>query len=247
MKTPLTVAVASVLALGTASTAGAQTYGQAYDAYRAQRDSYYQQQQDYAQRSADYAARRQAYDDARARYERDRASYDARWGYGAYERRYGAFRYDAYPSSAYDYGYDASAYAPYRNHPCEQRRDSNQVAGGLIGALAGAALGSNVAAANARTEGAVLGGLVGAAIGANIGRETAQCDNDGYYFTYDQTRPYRDGYYDNRGRWRRGSRQSYYEGRRCRLAPAPATWGGRTEYRYVRVCPDREGRYRITG
>ena len=31
-----------------------------------------------------------------------------------------------------------------------------------------------------------------------------------------------------------------------RLAVAPTEYGGRTDYRYVRVCPDRRGRYRIT-
>ena len=31
------------------------------------------------------------------------------------------------------------------------------------------------------------------------------------------------------------------------LAPAPTEYGGRTDNRYVRVCPDGEGRYRITG
>ncbi len=249
MKSPLTVTLAAVLALGAGATASAQTYGQAYDAYQNQRENYYDQQRSYAQRTADYEAQRRAYDDARARYDRDRDTYDRRWGRGAYERRYGAFRYD-YPPSAYDHGYDASyndAYAPYRDNPCEQRRSNNQVAGGLIGALAGAALGSNVAASGVRTEGAVLGGLVGAAVGAGVGRSTAQCDDRGYYFSYDQTMPYREGYYDNRNRWRNGSRYSYYNNRRCRLASAPATYRGATDYRYVRVCPDGSGRYRITG
>src|SRR5690606_33964561 len=112
---------------------------------------------------------------------------------------------------------------------------------GVIGALAGAALGSNVAARNARTEGAVLGGLVGAALGAAVGRSTAQCDDGGYYYSYDQTVPYREGYYDANGVWRNGGQYSYYERQGCRLAAAPAYSGGATDYRYVRVCPDGSG------
>ena len=31
------------------------------------------------------------------------------------------------------------------------------------------------------------------------------------------------------------------------LAPAPAEFNGRVEQRYVRVCPDADGRYRVEG
>lgn len=264
MKTPLTATLAAVLALG-GGAASAQTYGQAYNAYQAQRDSYYSQQQNYQGQQQDYQAQQRAYADARARYDRDRAAYDARWGYGAYERRYGVFAHTAphayappattypyatYPHAAGAYGYDASyndAYAPYRDNPCE--RGNNQTIGGVIGALAGAALGSNLAARNARTEGAVLGGVVGAALGASIGKSTARCDDRGYYYSYDQTRPYREGYYDANNRWRTRSRStySYNNGRQCRLAPAPAAYGGTMETRWVRVCADQYGRYRFVG
>ncbi|MFN3513177.1 MAG: hypothetical protein ACK41C_09045 [Phenylobacterium sp.] len=176
----------------------------------------------------------------RAQYERDRANYDARYGYGAYERRYGP------PPvwSATDYGVDTAYTGTYAD-PCRGRRDTNSLAGGLLGALAGAALGSNVAARNARTEGAVLGALVGGAVGVGIGRSTAKCDDRGYYFSYDQTVPYRESAYD---RARRSGQYdySYYARQRCRLAPAPIDDHGR-DYRYVRVCPDSDGRYRITG
>jgi hypothetical protein len=48
-------------------------------------------------------------------------------------------------------------------------------------------------------------------------------------------------------RWRYGANDSsYYARQRCRLAPAPIDADGR-DYRYVRVCPDDLGRYRITG
>ena len=94
--------------------------------------------------------------------------------------------------------------------------------------------------------GAVPGSTTGGAIGANIGRSTAHCDARGYYYSYDQTMPYRE---DAADLGRRSGQYDYnqYARRGCRLASAPAEYNGRMEYRYVRVCPDRQGRYRITG
>ncbi len=190
-------------------------------------------------RSVNWSSRNE-FDRRLAQYERDRATYDRRNGRGAYERRYGP------PPvwTAGDYGRDASYTGTYVD-PCQGRRTTNSVAGGLIGALAGAALGSNVAARNARTEGAVLGALVGGVAGTAIGRSTAKCDDTGYYYSYDQTIPYRESDYDRRSRSGRYD-YSYYNRQRCRLAPAPIDDRGQ-EYRYVRVCPDNSGRYRITG
>ena len=97
--TPLKLAVAAVLAAG-ATTASAETYGQAYNAYQAAQNTYYTQQQ--------------SYQAARAKYEADRAAYDARWGYGAYARVYGPFAYTA-PAPTYGYGY--GAVNPYPSYP----------------------------------------------------------------------------------------------------------------------------------
>lgn len=145
-------------------------------------------------------------------------------------------RYEAPPYAGY-YGSNVSA-----NVRCDN--NNSTVAGGLIGALAGAVLGSNVAARNARTEGAVLGGLVGAGVGAAVGNanDKYKCDNRGPYFSYDETVPYREG----RQRYSSAYDRSYYDRQQCRLAPAPVDAYGR-DVRYVRVCPDAEGRYRITG
>jgi hypothetical protein len=197
----------------------AESYQDRVDDYRQRRDAYEQRQADYAQQQAEY--------------ERARREYDARYGVGAYDRRYPDRRYSY--SAANDFGY---------RDACRSRQNNRTVAGGLIGALAGAAIGSNVAARNARPEGAVLGAVVGGAVGAGIGRNTAECDDAGYYFTYAQTYPYRESAFE-RGRSGRYD-YAYYNGRGCRLAIAPAEWGGSTDYRYVRVCPDRRGRYRIT-
>lgn len=249
MKTAITLGLAGALALSGAAPALAQYASPSYDGryapteqYRQDLDRYQRDRADYRAQRLDYQAARRTYDRQRDDYERARASYDARYGYGAYARVYG-------PAPIWDEARWASAYpadryaadAAYVDSNCRDNRRSNTVAGGLIGALAGAALGSNVAARNARTEGTVLGALVGGAAGAAVGRTTARCDTSGYYYSYNETIPYREAVYDRRSRndYRRYSRMG------CRLAEAPIDWGDRVEYRYVRVCPDAEGRYRV--
>jgi len=251
MRNALKMGLVSLMAIGAAAPAFAQY---------PPTPQYERDQQDYQQDRADYAARNAAYQDARREYERrladyqvERDRYDRRYGVGAYARAYGPEpawdsarwdndRYDG-PRDPRYYGRDTS----YRD-PCRDRGNSNATAGGIIGALAGAALGSNVAARNARTEGAVLGAVVGGVAGASIGKASAKCDDRGYYFSYNETVPYRESRYD---RYRRSGQYdySYYSRQRCRLAAAPIDWDdnrGR-DVRYVRVCPDGTGRYRITG
>ncbi|MFZ4607915.1 MAG: glycine zipper 2TM domain-containing protein [Caulobacter sp.] len=257
MKTKvITLAMASAIALS-AGGAFAQSQVPTWDEYNSQQRAYqqqqgaYERQQDaYQDRQAAYADQRRAYEAKRAQYLRDRAAYDRRYGSGAYERQYGAWRFEPAPYDAGGYGRDASTtgYDHYRNSPCEQRRGNNTTAGLIIGALAGAAIGSNVAAGDVQTEGAVLGALVGGGLGAKIGRDSARCDSRGYWYSRNETVPYREGgYYRNRGE--RSGQYGYnqYARRGCRLAAAPTDYSGRTDYRYVRVCPDRQGRYRITG
>ena len=248
----LKIALATTVALVTAIPAFAQPY-QPTAQYQRDVNNYQNAQEDYRNDRADYDARRADYDQARAdyqarkdRYETDRARYDTRYGYGAYARNYGpppawdAQRYDARgygpaPSAGY-YGRD-TAYVD----PCARTRNNDQVAGGLIGALAGAALGSNIAANGRGTEGTVLGAVVGGVVGANIGKAAgkARCDEAGYYYNYADTMPYRES------RYARSSDYDSYNHRGCRLAPAPVDRTG--DVRYVRVCPDDRGHYRITG
>jgi uncharacterized protein YcfJ len=221
-----------------------EQYQQDLQRYDRDRQRYDNDRADYQASRADYQQARQAYDRQRADYDRARVDYDARYGMGAYARRYG-------PAPVWDearWANTAGRDAAYSGaaDACRSRRADGTVTGGLIGALAGAALGSNVAARNARPEGAVLGAVVGGAIGAGVGRSAAQCDPRGYYFSYSDTIPYRESAFDRRGRSGRYD-YSYYARERCRLASAPIDWGDRTEYRYVRVCPDADGRYRVTG
>ena len=221
-----------------------QTYEARKDAYDARRDSYEASRAGYQQARADYERRRAAW-------ERARADYDARYGYGSYVRIYGpapdwdAQRWAAYgpPPAPYAdyYARPTSAYAPVVT--CRNDH-SSATAGAVIGALAGAALGSNIAASGHRTGGAILGGVVGAGIGGSVGNahDRYRCDNRGPYFSYSDTIAYREdpGFRDGRYDY------AYYQRMRCRLAAAPVDRDGR-DYRYVRVCPDSDGRYRITG
>ncbi len=207
--------------------------------------------------STDYSAARADYERRRADWDRARTDYDRRYGYGSYERRYGPApvwddaRYGAYSSGAYGSSgaYNAGAYGAntaysantaYNGATTVRCNNNSTVTAGVIGAIAGAVLGSNVAARNARTEGAVLGAVVGGGVGAAVGRanDKYKCDTRGPYFTREDTVPYREA--------ARSERFDYYTGRRCRLAPAPVDTAGQ-DYRYVRVCPDDQGRYRITG
>lgn len=253
MNAALKIGMASVLALTSAAPAAAQYY-RPTEQYQRDLDRYQSERQAYENRREDYQAARADYERRRDAYERARAAYDARWGYGAYARAYG-------PAPAWDDAYWNRSYAPsaayvapsagyYGNYastraPANIRCNNNStVTAGVLGALAGAVLGSNVAARNARTEGAVLGALVGGGVGAAVGHanDKYKCDANGPYFTRDETIAYREaqGYGYDRNRYSRYSRMG------CRLAPAPTDTYGR-DYRYVRVCPDASGRYRITG
>jgi uncharacterized protein YcfJ len=216
MKSALAISMAALMAATGAAPVMAQSYS----------DSEYQQ------RLRDWQAERDRYEAQRQAYEADRRAYDNRYAYRSYER---------YPV--------ADPYRHYRDSDCERRSssDDRKVAGTIIGALAGAALGANVAAPKVHSEGAVLGAVVGGAIGAGIAsgtdndRYVARCDAHGYYYSYDETFPYRE---DASFRDRRSGRYDYgyYSRNRCRLAIAPYD----ADYRYVRVCPDRDGRYRLT-
>jgi hypothetical protein len=258
---PLSLALASILALSSGAALAqtpqsgraaqsAETQSENYESWRDQQDDYKNDQRDYDKAKSEWETRRQSYEQRQARYQDQRQEYEAkrsawedgrmrydrRYGNGAYVRRYGQWTYVVGQPSGPAYG----------NSACEQREDRNQLAGGLIGALAGAAIGSNVSSNQSTTEGTVLGAIVGGAIGASIGERSAACDETGYYYSYSQTSAYREPVYAPGQRSGRYSRK-WYSNNRCRLAVAPTEWGGRSDYRYVRVCPDRRGRYRITG
>ncbi|MDB5441976.1 MAG: hypothetical protein JWP73_352 [Phenylobacterium sp.] len=233
-----------------------QRYQQQRDEYQQQRDAYDARRSDYDQHRQGYQAARNEYQRRLDAYNRARYDYDRRYGRGAYVRVYGpapvwsdsnwAYYVTPAPSPYYAqtpyapaapyYGANTAYAAPVQ---CDH---SSTVPAGAIGALAGALLGSNVAARGRRTEGAVLGGVVGAGVGAAVGHahDKYKCDQRGPYFGYNETIPYRESsdY--------RTDRYSDYQRMGCRLATAPVDSYGQ-DYRYVRVCPDPDGRYRIVG
>jgi len=260
MHPALKTAIATALALATAAPVAAQnqSYGYQYRPtdesvrrqrdYNAQRDQYEAQRDAYQASREDYRAARADYERRLADWEARRADYDARYGYGAYVRAYGpapAWDDRRWASAYPDRDYSAPAAGSYGTNSAYAApvscNNNSAVMGGIIGALAGSVLGSNVAAHGRRTEGAVLGGVVGAAGGAAVGHanDKYKCDRRGAYWSYNDTVPYRvsnDVYRDDR--------YSEYSRRGCRLAPAPVS---DRDYRYVRVCPDPDGRYRVTG
>jgi len=217
-------AVLAVMAGAVAAPALAQPYDDGYDGPVA--ESYDEGYDDGA-----YADDR-GYDDDRAYDERrgyDDRSYDDRYDRGGYERY---DRYDDYRTRRWS-RYDGRGYHP----SCRQQRRDRAGAGAVIGGIAGAVIGSNMADRNVRGEGAAIGAVAGALVGSQVGRATADCDAYGYYYSYEQTRPYRIS-----SRWRGDRRYADYGRRGCRLALVER-YHGRAEY--VPVCPDRYGRYRI--
>jgi hypothetical protein len=222
----------------------------AYDAnrqaYDARRDTYAYQREGYAQARADYDARMAAWQRARDRYDRIH-------GYGTYVRIYpmpvwdtarwgplypGQAYYAAPPPAATYYGRNSAYVTTCRND------HSGRTAGAVLGGLAGAVLGSNLSAPGRHGENAAIGGVLGAVVGGAVGNahDRYKCDNRGPYFAYGDTIAYREDPSFHAGRYD----YDYYVRMRCRLAPAPVDPDGR-DVRYVRVCPDSDGRYRITG
>jgi outer membrane lipoprotein SlyB len=96
---------------------------------------------------------------------------------------------------AQTYGSTNSNYAPNYgsvSQDCQQSLNNNRLAGGAIGAVAGAVLGKQLAGRNARKEGTVLGAVVGAVAGSQIAKGRVACD-DQKYSTYEPNQR-QDGY-----------------------------------------------------
>jgi hypothetical protein len=171
------------------------------------------------------------------------------YGYGYSGYGYGSSYYGGYGG-----GYRSEPRGPY--DPCVRDARQRGVTGGVLGAIAGAAIGSSVAGRGAKNEGGVLGGVLGAAIGSSAGRGSAACGTAPYHSSYAPPPPpppvsaapaYGYGYYD---RYEDDRYDRISEGRRdsdgCQLAESPIYLpDGRTDKRYVRVCPDESGRYRV--
>lgn len=88
-------------------------------------------------------------------------------------------------ASAHDNGY---------NHR-HQTNQNDQLAGGVIGAIAGGVIGSQLAGNGARTEGSVLGAVIGGVAGASIVGRNNQSRTYGHT-TYSQPHYNHGGYYN---------------------------------------------------
>lgn len=168
------------------------------------------------------------------------------------------------------YGYNNSYSYGQGYDPCVRDQRDRTTTGGVVGATIGAIAGSQLAARGRRTEGSVLGGVLGAAIGAGVGNSSAACDsrypsssygydqsygrtyvppaygydNSGYDRGYDDS--YNRGYGYDRGYVQPAPDYRYQNTDPCRLAESRIRLpDGRSETRYVRTCPDQNGRYRV--
>jgi len=173
------------------------------------------------------------------------------------------------------YGGGAYSNQGYYYDPCQRSTTNRTTGGGLAGAGIGMALGSGIAARGHRTDGAVLGGVLGAVVGSMAGKSSAACTpgrsvapppppppprayNDGYDddyrpVPYDQVRrdAQRDSYYEQSYERRDGYRVNDRVGGQadvngCTLAESPIYLpDGRVQKRFVRVCPDANGKYQV--
>lgn len=147
--------------------------------------------------------------------------------------------------------------------PCQRDTTNRSTVGALVGGALGAVVGSNAAARNARTEGALLGGALGALGGGVVGNRSAACNNSyrappraAYNNGAVYAQPYNEGYYAPANQYRpapayRGdnynvTNQAPAATDGCSLAESPIYLpDGRTQKRFVRVCPDSNGNYQV--
>lgn len=154
------------------------------------------------------------------------------------------YPYGATPTYPYSTAPYAGGYAVNSSYgaatPCVGGPGSLNM--GALSAAANAALAGKTFSATTEVNRAVLGAVVDRTLGHRA-IAASQCDADGYFYTVEQTQPYREGYYDAQGRWVVGVTSAYAS---CRLAPAPTDANADT-WRFVKVCPDSGGRFRISG
>lgn len=154
----------------------------------------------------------------------------------------------------------------YYYDACKRDQTQRGTVGAVLGGGAGAVIGSNAAARNARTEGALLGGLLGAVVGGVVGNKSAACVSpDGDYNAPPPPAASNSGYYDRNAsadsaaaqaredawrddqhadRYRAAERPPEPDG--CTLAESPIYMpDGRTQTRFVRVCRDATGKYAV--
>ncbi len=154
------------------------------------------------------------------------------------------------PASAQSYPSYHDEYVELQRQ-CAQSRQNRTVGGAIIGGLAGALLGREVADRGVRGEGAALGAVVGAAAGAGVGRSTAACDRvpqgsyDPYYGEPARGDDYYQGGYRDSGYRDGGYRDGgYRDDRDCRMGEVITRDRRGREYREeALLCRSDDGRW----
>lgn len=171
----------------------------------------------------------------------------------------------AQPASAQQYRSYGDAYAA-QTQDCQRTQNGRTVGGALLGAGAGAVIGSNAGARGHRSDGGLLGAALGAVVGGAIGNSSArnapacnaqvQGNYDPYYGQADSRYP--DGQYQGRpypgdDRYARGDDDGYYnqgaynddDRRDCRMGSEIFRDPYGREYRQnVMMCRDDDGVWR---
>lgn len=138
-----------------------------------------------------------------------------------------------------------------RQEQCRDSRTNRAIGGAIIGGIAGALLGREVADRGVRGEGAVVGAVVGSVAGAGVGRATANCDTrvqgsyDPYYGQPD--RRYGEGSYGEDDLRGGPYRESNYgrRGEQCQPGEIISRDRRGREYReQVMMCRGRDGVWR---
>ncbi len=123
--------------------------------------------------------------------------------------------------------------------------------GAGIGALAGAAIGSQFGPANRRLEGAILGAFVGAVMGSVIGHEMDRQDHEQLSQVYESGRSDVPTSWVNpdTGNKFKVTPKAAYKGRRhgrpCREARIDATINGKPETVVTTACRARDGMWEL--
>ena len=119
----------------------------------------------------------------------------------------------AQSSSQFD---TARSNAQFSNSDRRSRDNGDQVLGGVVGALAGGVIGSQVAGRGSRTEGALIGGLLGGVTGAAIaGTDSRSRRNSGFNRGFNRSTRFNRGFSSPSYRYNRGYDSVYgYNNRR---------------------------------
>ncbi len=104
--------------------------------------------------------------------------------------------------------YDNGYYNPAR--ACHSKDKNARLTGGLLGAVVGGVIGSQVSGHGARDEGTAIGAVIGGLAGAGLGDSSVNCDRRRQRAYYNNGRYNNVGY--NNSHYRRPARRTYRSG-----------------------------------